>query len=51
VTVKDGIPQDAILVYANMGEQIGASSVGAASDGHLLIGSPFDSKILDCRIL
>ena len=29
VAVKDGIPQAASLVYANMGEEIGASSVGA----------------------
>lgn len=50
VPVKGGIPQDAIVVYANMGGQIGASSVGAVSDGHLLIGSPFDRKILDCRL-
>jgi arylesterase/paraoxonase len=50
VGVQNGIPQAASLVYANMGEQIGASSVGATADGHLLIGSPFDSKILDCRL-
>jgi arylesterase/paraoxonase len=50
VAVHDGIPQAAWLVYANMGEEIGASSVGATADGHLLIGSPFDNKILDCRL-
>jgi arylesterase/paraoxonase len=50
VAVHDGIPQAASLVYANMGEEIGASSVGAVADGHLLIGSPFDNKILDCRL-
>ena len=50
VSVHNGAPQTATLVYANMGGQIGASSVGAVSDGHLLIGSPFDSKILDCKL-
>jgi hypothetical protein len=48
--VHNGVPQFATLVYANKGEQIGASSVGAVSDGHLLIGSPFDSKILNCML-
>ena len=50
VGVQNGIPQSASLVYANMGGEIGASSVGATADGHLLIGSPFDNKILDCRL-
>ena len=48
VAVQNGIPQSVSLIYANLGEEIGASSVGATADGHLLIGSPFDSKILDC---
>ncbi|HEY0282440.1 MAG TPA: hypothetical protein VGC27_07445, partial [Rhizomicrobium sp.] len=48
VAVHDGMPQAASLVYANMGEEIGAASVGATADGHLLIGSPFDDKLLDC---
>ena len=50
VAVQNGIPQAVSLVYANLGEEIGASSVGATADGHLLIGSPFDSKILDCTM-
>jgi arylesterase/paraoxonase len=50
VSVKDGIPQGAKLVYANMGAEIGGSSVGAAADGRLLIGSPYDDKILNCRL-
>ena len=50
VSAKDGIPQAATLVYANMGKEIGAASVGAVADGHLLIGSPFDDKILDCKL-
>ena len=49
IAVHDGVPQTASLVYANMGEEIGAASVGATADGHLLIGSPFDDKFLDCR--
>lgn len=50
VSVKDGIPQAATLVYANMGEEISGSSVGAAADGHLLIGSPYGDKMLDCKL-
>ena len=50
VSVHNGVPQSATLVYANMGEEIGGSSVGAVSDGHLLIGSPFDNKILNCKL-
>ena len=50
IETREGIPQFASLVYANMGDEIGASSVGATADGHLLIGSPFDNKILDCRL-
>jgi arylesterase / paraoxonase len=50
VTVTNGVPQSASVVYANRGEQIGAASVGAAADGHLLIGSSLDDKMLDCRL-
>ena len=50
VAVKDGIPQSYEQVYADMGSGIGASSVGAVVDGHLLIGSPFDDKILNCTL-
>ncbi|MBU6299211.1 MAG: hypothetical protein KGJ79_02360 [Alphaproteobacteria bacterium] len=50
VGVKDGIPQSAAPVYTNMGEQIGGSSVGVTADGHLLIGSPIDTKILNCKL-
>ena len=50
IAVKNGIPQSATLVYANLGEQIGAASVGVLADGHLFIGSPFDHKILDCQL-
>jgi arylesterase / paraoxonase len=46
--VQNGVPRDATLIYANMGGQIGGSSVGATADGHLLIGSPLDRKILNC---
>jgi arylesterase/paraoxonase len=38
----------ATLVYSNDGRQIGASSVGAAVDRQLFIGSIYDAKILDC---
>jgi arylesterase/paraoxonase len=50
VAVKDGIPQSADRVYADLGAQIGAASVGATARGHLFIGSIFDPKILDCAL-
>ena len=46
--VKNGEPQEARRVYADLGQQIGAASVGAVAGGHLFIGSIFDPKILDC---
>jgi arylesterase/paraoxonase len=48
--VKNGEPQEAQRIYTNLGEQIGAASVGAAQNGHLFIGSIFDPKILDCTL-
>ncbi len=50
VTLKDGIPQSATPVYTDLGSEIGGSSVGAVSGHRLLIGSPFDNHILDCRM-
>ncbi len=50
VTLSGGIPQSALPVYTNMGDQIGGAGVGAVVDGHLFIGSPLDSKLLDCRM-
>jgi len=46
--VKNGAPQEARRVYADLGKHIGAASVGAVAGGHLFIGSIFDPKILDC---
>ena len=50
VTLANGIPQGAALVYANLGGEIGASSVAAVTGHTMLIGSPFDAKILDCTM-
>ena len=50
VETQNGVPRSAAVVYANMGSQIGGSSVGATADGHLLIGSPLDDKILNCKL-
>ncbi|HUO88399.1 MAG TPA: SMP-30/gluconolactonase/LRE family protein [Rhizomicrobium sp.] len=50
VTLADGIPKSAIAVYTNAGGEIGGSSVAAVSGRRMLIGSPFDTKILDCRM-
>lgn len=48
VSLEDDIPKAATLVYA--GSQIGGSSVAAVVGKRLLIGSPLDEKILDCRM-
>ncbi|MEI9929635.1 MAG: SMP-30/gluconolactonase/LRE family protein [Rhizomicrobium sp.] len=50
IPVKSGELRDAQQIYANLGEQIGAASVGAVAGGHLFIGSIFDPKILDCTL-
>jgi arylesterase/paraoxonase len=50
LAMKDGIPNSAIRVYADLGHEIGAASVGAAADGKLFIGSIFDPKVLECRL-
>lgn len=50
VKTVNGVPNSSTLVYAGLGDRIGASSVGAV-DGHaLLIGSIFDPKFLDCTM-
>lgn len=50
LAVAAGVPQAATRVYADQGHEIGAASVGAVEDGHLVIGSIFDPKILDCHL-
>ena len=50
VALADGIPQSATLVYADPGEQIGGASVAAVAGRRMLIGAPWDDKILDCRM-
>jgi arylesterase/paraoxonase len=50
VTLAGGIPQNAVAVYTNPGGEIGGSSVAAVTGKRMLIGSPFDTKILDCRM-
>lgn len=50
VTLMGGIPQSAAAIYTNLGNEIGASSAAAVTGHRLLIGSPFDTKILDCTM-
>ncbi|MEI9996563.1 MAG: SMP-30/gluconolactonase/LRE family protein [Rhizomicrobium sp.] len=50
VTLANGLPQSANLVYADTGAQIGGASVAAVSGNRMLIGSPLDNHILDCRL-
>lgn len=46
----DGVPQSYDTIYANDGQEIGASSSAAIQDGHLFIGSVLDHKLLDCNM-
>jgi len=50
VDMANGVPVAAHTVFTDLGKQIGAASVGVWADGHLLIGSVFDPKILDCTM-
>lgn len=50
VFLNDGVPVSGTQVYANMGGEIGGSSVAAFAGHRLLIGSAFDTHILDCRM-
>lgn len=50
VTLANGIPQSAAQIYANSGNEIGGASVAAVLGKQLLIGSPLDDHILDCRL-
>ncbi len=50
VTLSNDIPQSAATIYANMGDEIGGASVAAVSGQRMLIGSPLDNKVLDCRM-
>ncbi|MEJ0043935.1 MAG: SMP-30/gluconolactonase/LRE family protein [Rhizomicrobium sp.] len=50
IALANDIPQSATLVYADLGKQIGGSSVAAVSGDRMLIGSPLDNHILDCRL-
>lgn len=50
ITLENGVPRDYTLVYADLGSHIGGSSVGAVAGDRLLIGSPLDTKILNCTM-
>ncbi|MEI9990007.1 MAG: SMP-30/gluconolactonase/LRE family protein [Rhizomicrobium sp.] len=50
VTLANGIPQSARAVYTDLGKQIGGASVAAVSGDRMLIGSPLDGHLLDCRL-
>lgn len=50
VTVSGGLPVKVTTIYANLGEQVSGSSVGASYAGHLYIGSVFGPGILDCAL-
>lgn len=48
VSLQDGLPTSFEQIFADSGAHISGSSVGAFANGHLLIGSAFDTKIMDC---
>ncbi|MFZ1988732.1 MAG: SMP-30/gluconolactonase/LRE family protein [Alphaproteobacteria bacterium] len=37
-------------IYVDKGSELGSATVGAAFDGHLYIGTVYDTKILDCAL-
>ena len=49
-TIKDGVPQPAEPVYVDLGQTLGAGSVGVTFGHDLYIGSIFDPKVLRCRL-
>ncbi len=51
VTTVNGLPAHFTRIYSGLGQRIGAASVGVYVGDHLLIGSVFDTKILDCKLL
>ena len=50
MTLSGGIPQSATPVFTDDGKKIGGSSVAAVDGQRILIGSPLDDHILDCRL-
>ena len=48
VTVANGRPAGFSAIYTGLGNRIGAADVGVSADGQILIGSAFESKLLDC---
>jgi arylesterase/paraoxonase len=48
VTLKNGVPSEAKLVYANAGDEISGSSIGVVDGDRLFIGAGYDSKVLAC---
>ena len=43
-----GVPQSYDTLYANDGHEIGAASAAAVWNGHLLLASRLDGKLLSC---
>jgi arylesterase/paraoxonase len=50
VNTKDGYPVSSRVIFADDGTRIGASSIGVRVGNRLIIGSPYEKKILDCRL-
>jgi arylesterase/paraoxonase len=48
VSLSDGVPGQAELVYGNAGSEIAGASVGVSVGKRLLIGSSLDGRLLDC---
>ena len=48
VSLSGGVPQVAIQVYGNAGQEIAGASIAVSAGRRLLIGSSLDDKLLDC---
>jgi hypothetical protein len=50
VSLLQGTPQSAEIVYSDTGSRVSAASAGVVMDGNLYIGGPNDSHLLRCRM-
>jgi arylesterase/paraoxonase len=50
VTLMNGLPAAANLVFADDGHRVNGVSIGASWHNHLIMGGPLDNKITDCAL-
>ncbi len=50
VNTKNGYPVSSGILFADDGRRLGASSTGVRIGDRLIVSSPYEKKILDCRL-